>query len=64
MRDETEWVETVQLGWNQLTGASADRLVNAVDQCLTQRPNTDSSQPYGNGNASMAILSQMVATKH
>jgi UDP-GlcNAc3NAcA epimerase len=35
MRDETECVETAQRGWSQLTGASADRGVKAVDQCLT-----------------------------
>lgn len=64
MRDETEWVETVQLGWNQLTGASAGHISNAVDQYLTQLPNSVSSQPYGNGNASMSILNQMVAPKH
>jgi UDP-GlcNAc3NAcA epimerase len=60
MRDETEWVETVQLGWNQLTGASGGHVINAVDQYLAQLPDTVSSQPYGNGNASMAILNQMV----
>jgi UDP-GlcNAc3NAcA epimerase len=64
MRDETEWVETVQLGWNQLTGANAVQVMKAVDQYLAQLPDTVSSQPYGNGNASMDILSQLLATKH
>lgn len=64
MRDETEWVETVQLGWNKLTGANSGHISNAVDQYLTQLPSTVSSQPYGNGNASLAILSQMVAPEH
>jgi UDP-N-acetylglucosamine 2-epimerase len=27
LRDETEWVETVQLGWNVLVGANTDRIV-------------------------------------
>ncbi|HOP48875.1 MAG TPA: UDP-N-acetylglucosamine 2-epimerase (non-hydrolyzing) [Desulfobacteraceae bacterium] len=30
MRDETEWVETVESGWNVLAGADHDRIVNAV----------------------------------
>ncbi len=30
MRDETEWVETVDLGWNVLVGADTDKIVNAV----------------------------------
>jgi len=30
VRDETEWVETVQAGWNRLTGANTDAIVTAV----------------------------------
>jgi UDP-GlcNAc3NAcA epimerase len=30
LRDETEWVETVQSGWNVLAGAGADRIVETV----------------------------------
>jgi UDP-N-acetylglucosamine 2-epimerase len=30
LRDETEWVETVQAGWNVLAGADASRIVRAV----------------------------------
>ncbi|PDW04029.1 non-hydrolyzing UDP-N-acetylglucosamine 2-epimerase [Candidatus Viridilinea mediisalina] len=30
MRDETEWVETVELGWNRLVGADTGRIVAAV----------------------------------
>lgn len=30
MREETEWVETVESGWNVLTGAYRDRIVEAV----------------------------------
>ena len=29
MRDQTEWVETVQLGWNQLAGAETHRILEA-----------------------------------
>ena len=53
MRDETEWVETVDLGWNVLTGADRDRIVNAV---LNARcPEVSAGAPYGNGKASEAI---------
>lgn len=31
LRDETEWVETLSGGWNQLTGANTDSIVNAVN---------------------------------
>jgi UDP-N-acetylglucosamine 2-epimerase len=30
LRDETEWVETVQAGWNVLAGADPERIVRAV----------------------------------
>jgi UDP-GlcNAc3NAcA epimerase len=30
LRDETEWVETVQSGWNTLVGAGVDRIVETV----------------------------------
>ncbi|MCX5829550.1 MAG: UDP-N-acetylglucosamine 2-epimerase (non-hydrolyzing) [Deltaproteobacteria bacterium] len=30
LRDETEWIETVELGWNILTGADHDRIIEAV----------------------------------
>ena len=30
LRDETEWIETVQLGWNILTGADHDRIIETV----------------------------------
>lgn len=34
MRDETEWVETVESGWNQLAGAEPTRILQAVQQTL------------------------------
>lgn len=30
LRDETEWVETVNSGWNTLTGANTDKIVQTV----------------------------------
>jgi UDP-N-acetylglucosamine 2-epimerase len=30
LRDETEWVETVESGWNILAGADRNRIVTAV----------------------------------
>jgi hypothetical protein len=30
MRDETEWVETVETGWNVLAGSQCEDIVNAV----------------------------------
>lgn len=47
LRDETEWVETVQAGWNKLAGAVSNQIVDAVRNfnAPTQRPDL-----YGDGN--------------
>lgn len=37
LRDETEWVETVELGANRLAGADADRIAGAARDALAQR---------------------------
>ena len=52
MREETEWVETVQLGWNVLTGTDEERIVSAVTTLPrgTQRPPV-----YGDGHAAEKI---------
>jgi UDP-N-acetylglucosamine 2-epimerase len=48
MRDETEWVETVEAGWNQLVGSDTERIVNAVKS--QRRPATRPAL-YGDGGA-------------
>lgn len=60
MRDETEWVETVELGWNTITGASRERIVNAVwDNTPARR---QSAAPYGDGAASKRIVAEIVGS--
>jgi UDP-GlcNAc3NAcA epimerase len=53
MRDQTEWVETVDSGWNTLVGANAERIVKAVKALKTPE-----SYPelYGSGNTGEDIL--------
>lgn len=52
LRDETEWVETVASGWNQLAGADADVIVKA--SILAQKGSK--LTVYGDGNASKKII--------
>ncbi len=55
LRDETEWVETVQSGWNQLVGADTRRILAAlesIDQCRTGSVLGDA---LWDGNASQRI---------
>jgi UDP-GlcNAc3NAcA epimerase len=55
-RDETEWTELVEAGWNRLAGAEPARLVAAVGAALredfTGKPRQDF---YGDGHAAARI---------
>jgi UDP-GlcNAc3NAcA epimerase len=48
MRDETEWVETVEAGWNTLVGSDSKRIIEAVN---TFAPNGSRPVLYGDGSA-------------
>jgi len=61
LRDETEWVETVDLGWNRLTGAEHARIIEAFASTREQHPDTAHAPPYGNGAASQLILDALLA---
>jgi UDP-GlcNAc3NAcA epimerase len=54
-RDETEWVETVNLGWNKLVGASRESIINAATQAQLSLNNAFAN-PYGDGKASEKIV--------
>jgi UDP-N-acetylglucosamine 2-epimerase (non-hydrolysing) len=60
MRDTTERPEAVDAGTVKLVGADRDKIVDAVDQLLTDREmyNTmaKAQNPYGDGRASERIL--------
>lgn len=59
LRDETEWMETCEAGWNVLTGA--DKL-KIVDACLNLSFRKYSRHPavYGNGNAAEKIVKLLI----
>jgi UDP-N-acetylglucosamine 2-epimerase len=54
LRDETEWVETVDAGWNTLVSADAGRIVAAVAQ---HAPPTVRPALYGDGAAAERCIS-------
>ncbi len=57
LRDETEWVETVESGWNILTGADRNRIVTAVQNFT---PPKDHPPLYGDGQAAVHCLKALL----
>ncbi|HJX39112.1 MAG TPA: UDP-N-acetylglucosamine 2-epimerase (non-hydrolyzing) [Anaerolineae bacterium] len=52
LREETEWVETVEAGWNLLVGASKPRILQAARDF---HPQGDRPEIFGDGRASERI---------
>jgi UDP-GlcNAc3NAcA epimerase len=61
LRDETEWVETVELGWNTLTGTDPDRILAAI---AAPRPDGLIPPIYGNGHAAEVIAEILQETRN
>jgi UDP-GlcNAc3NAcA epimerase len=57
LRDETEWIETVELGWNILTGADRDRIIEAV---RTFKAPSAHPPLYGDGKAAAHCLKALL----
>ena len=52
LRDETEWVETIENGWNQLAGCNHKKIID----CYKNNPPTTTISEYGTGNAANKII--------
>ena len=59
VRTETEWVETVEAGWNVLAGYDMNRIVEAA---LQARPHTGRARLYGDGHAAELIVDCLLGT--
>lgn len=57
LRDETEWVETIQSGWNQLAGADKDNILKAWK--AEKNKLNDFNCAYGDGKASEIIVKEL-----
>ncbi len=56
MRDKTEWVETVESGFNILAGADRKKIISAFKKTEKRfEPDSDKTGVYGKGDASVRI---------
>ena len=56
LRDETEWIETVESGWNILAGANKSKIVSKIKNLATSADIPESDDFYGDGKTSEKIV--------
>ena len=59
MRDETEWVELIEMGVNILAGANKNAIVNAYDSMSKKTIKRD-NEHYGGGQACACIVEELI----
>lgn len=59
MRDQTEWIELIENGFNQITGADYDKIIDEVKGLENRNSNFDCNL-YGNGIASQVIAETLL----
>lgn len=59
MRDETEWVELVNNGFNELVGAQKDKITSAALASDKSTKMDFSKRLYGNGDAGKVIINKL-----
>ena len=52
LREETEWIETVEAGWNILAGCRIEAIIEAAYKSM---PEPLTSNPFGEGDAALRI---------
>jgi UDP-GlcNAc3NAcA epimerase len=57
LRDETEWTETIQLGWNQLVGAADEAISKGIAEL---KPGIRNAEAYGSAMAATLIAEIIV----
>ena len=59
LRDETEWVELINGGFNFLAGADEEKILKAYSKTAVAHPNFNVDL-YGGGNAATRIVSELI----
>nr|WP_294858265.1 UDP-N-acetylglucosamine 2-epimerase (non-hydrolyzing) [uncultured Fluviicola sp.] len=56
LRDETEWIETVENGWNVMVGTDEKKIVEAI---LNFKPDSIPQKHFGSGNAAQMMIEKI-----
>lgn len=59
-RDQTEWTELVDAGYNQVVGVDKEKILNAKDNFMTHKPNFEISL-YGEGNTAQKVIEALLS---
>lgn len=62
MRDQTEWVELVEIGANELVGADKQKIVEAIVRNAGRKVR-DTGHLYGGGKASQRVVCELVKAR-
>jgi len=60
LRGETEWVETVKSGWNELVGTETKNIFQGVNDLEKRRPSRKEKKIFGEGRASEKIVQILI----
>jgi UDP-N-acetylglucosamine 2-epimerase len=61
LRNETEWLETVATGWNQIVGANEKKIIRAIKN--SRSPSLNRTGIYGDGRAAKKIVTPLQTHK-
>jgi len=56
LREETEWIETVDAGWNQIAGYKTEKII----ECLGNKTEKAEIKEYGDGRAAEKIINAVI----
>lgn len=59
LRDQTEWIETLENGWNALCPIEVDRIIETANRGLTCLKHSQ-SKAFGDGNAASKIVKEIL----
>ncbi|MFK3774626.1 non-hydrolyzing UDP-N-acetylglucosamine 2-epimerase [Pseudomonas sp. NPDC089406] len=61
LRDETEWLELLDMGWNRLAPPMGEDFLKAFD--VAYGKGAEDRQPYGTGQASQAVIEAILTLR-